>query len=176
MPFIFISGQIGLIPPSMAVPSPSDVGLEVALSFQHIYRIRTALSTSSLSTFDLCYMGFIIWVSATDHVATIATTVQNLFIEQQHRITDMWKEITETRPPFLFVIPLALPKGASVEIQTVLHMIEHDDGAIGRKPPQCYSRSGEDWQIDAWERDGNTFSIIWLRNSSKRLQVLPEIF
>ncbi|PVG03618.1 hypothetical protein CPB86DRAFT_772005 [Serendipita vermifera] len=106
MPVTFISGQIGLIPPSMTMPSPLDVGLEVALSFQHIQRIRNALSTSSLSSADILYMGFIAFIQE----------------DQQHLDVDMLKEITETRPPFLFVIPLALPKGASVEIQTILHI------------------------------------------------------
>ena len=41
---MFISGQIGLIPGSMTMPSPRSLPLEVALSLQHARRISLCMS------------------------------------------------------------------------------------------------------------------------------------
>ncbi|KAF8342589.1 uncharacterized protein EI90DRAFT_2903572 [Cantharellus anzutake] len=41
---LFISGQIGLIPSSMTMPSPKSLPLEVALSLQHVRRIARCMS------------------------------------------------------------------------------------------------------------------------------------
>ena len=44
---VFISGQIGLIPSSLSLPSPQSLAFEVALSFQHVYRVVEALKNNS---------------------------------------------------------------------------------------------------------------------------------
>ena len=44
---MFISGQIGLIPSSLALPSPRSLGLETALSLQHVSRVTDAVSSTS---------------------------------------------------------------------------------------------------------------------------------
>lgn len=41
-PYVFISGQIGLLPPSLTLPSPSSFALETALVFQHTDRVIRA--------------------------------------------------------------------------------------------------------------------------------------
>lgn len=50
---MFISGQIGLIPKNMTLPTPSSIALEMALSLQHAERIAVltmdTLGTSSRS-------------------------------------------------------------------------------------------------------------------------------
>jgi diphthine-ammonia ligase len=43
----FISGQIGLIPSSMALPEPRKLATETALCFQHTHRIADALRAST---------------------------------------------------------------------------------------------------------------------------------
>lgn len=44
---VFISGQIGLIPASMAFPSPKSLAQEIALCFQHADRITRLLVAST---------------------------------------------------------------------------------------------------------------------------------
>lgn len=44
---IFISGQIGLIPSSLTLPSPPSLAIESALSFQNAARVTNALKTNS---------------------------------------------------------------------------------------------------------------------------------
>jgi len=43
----FISGQIGLIPANLSLPSPHDPGTETALVFQHTARVADAVRKSS---------------------------------------------------------------------------------------------------------------------------------
>lgn len=44
---VFISGQIGLIPSSLSLPSPPSLATETALAFQHVDRVKTAVQTTS---------------------------------------------------------------------------------------------------------------------------------
>jgi diphthine-ammonia ligase len=44
---IYISGQIGLIPSSLTLPSPPSLAIETALSFQHVERVTNALKANS---------------------------------------------------------------------------------------------------------------------------------
>lgn len=44
---IFISGQIGLIPSSLNLPSPQSLAQETALSCQHVERVVTALENNA---------------------------------------------------------------------------------------------------------------------------------
>lgn len=44
---MFISGQIGLIPASLSLPSPQDPETETALAFQHVERVVDAVRKSS---------------------------------------------------------------------------------------------------------------------------------
>jgi diphthine-ammonia ligase len=40
---VFISGQIGLIPSNLSLPSPPSVATEIALVFQHVDRVKRAV-------------------------------------------------------------------------------------------------------------------------------------
>ena len=44
---VFISGQIGLIPSSLSLPSPRSLSLESALAFQHVKRLTDVLGSST---------------------------------------------------------------------------------------------------------------------------------
>jgi diphthine-ammonia ligase len=44
---VFISGQIGLIPSSLTLPSPRCLALESALCLQHVKRITDVLKENS---------------------------------------------------------------------------------------------------------------------------------
>ena len=45
--YMFISGQIGLIPANLSLPSPQDPATETALVFQHAERVADAVRKSS---------------------------------------------------------------------------------------------------------------------------------
>ena len=49
---VFISGQIGLIPSSLSIPSPPSIGYETALSSQHVDRVVQALQNTSGGGWD----------------------------------------------------------------------------------------------------------------------------
>ena len=44
---VFVSGQIGLIPSSLSLPSPRSLPLETALAFQHVKRLTDVLGSST---------------------------------------------------------------------------------------------------------------------------------
>lgn len=44
---VFISGQIGLIPSSLSLPSPPSLGYETALACQHVERICKSVSETT---------------------------------------------------------------------------------------------------------------------------------
>ena len=44
---MFISGQIGLIPASLSLPSPQDPATEIAFVFQHTERVADAVRRST---------------------------------------------------------------------------------------------------------------------------------
>jgi diphthine-ammonia ligase len=45
-PYVFVSGQIGLLPASLTLPSPPSFALETALAFQHTDRVIRAANTA----------------------------------------------------------------------------------------------------------------------------------
>lgn len=45
-PYVFVSGQIGLLPSSLTLPSPSSLALETALAFQHTDRVIGAANNT----------------------------------------------------------------------------------------------------------------------------------
>ena len=44
---IWVSGQIGLVPSSLTLPSPPSLAIETALTFQHVDRVTNALKANS---------------------------------------------------------------------------------------------------------------------------------
>lgn len=60
---IFISGQIGLLPSQLTLPSPPSLGLETALASQHVSRITRALKTNSGGGWDGQTQGILYWLA-----------------------------------------------------------------------------------------------------------------
>lgn len=44
---MFISGQIGLIPSTLALPQPQSLAMEVSLASQHVSRVTSVLKSTS---------------------------------------------------------------------------------------------------------------------------------
>ena len=60
---VFISGQIGLIPSSLSLPSPQTLAVEAALSSQHVHRVVDALKNSSGGGWSGHTQGIIYWLA-----------------------------------------------------------------------------------------------------------------
>ena len=58
---VFISGQIGLIPSSLSLPSPPSIGYETALSSQHVDRVVKALQNTSGGGWDGHAQNILYW-------------------------------------------------------------------------------------------------------------------
>ncbi|KAG8823678.1 hypothetical protein FRC17_009262 [Serendipita sp. 399] len=105
---IFISGQIGLIPATMSLPTPSDFRKEIALSLQHAKRIADVLQYQNWEP-----QGFVVWLVDSRNVpSAIGIMMEVIRKESQTGIAS---------PPVLFVVPEALPKGAMGEVQMLAH-------------------------------------------------------
>jgi len=117
---IFISGQIGLIPGQLSLPLPPSLATEMALSCQHVRRVADALRNSSGGG----------WVGYTQLEIYWLQDIHNLLpIKKGHSASKAAKF------PTLFIVVKALPKGAMVEKQVVLHtgrceVVDEDDGEM----------------------------------------------
>ncbi|KAF9008948.1 hypothetical protein BDQ17DRAFT_1398065 [Cyathus striatus] len=111
----FVSGQIGLIPSSLALPSPRSTARELALAMQHVYRIKTVLQSITGNNWTGFPQVMIYWLTDPKNVP---------FAIAAHAFLNI-------QSPSLFIGIKELPRGADVEIQTFLHtgrfMVPTDD-------------------------------------------------
>ncbi|CAG7848447.1 Diphthine--ammonia ligase; AltName: Full=Diphthamide synthase; AltName: Full=Diphthamide synthetase [Serendipita indica DSM 11827] len=146
----FVSGQIGLIPSSMILPSPYEFATEISLSLKHIRSIIKALQTSSL---ELQPYGYIVWLQDSQH---LSSTV---------RAMNVWIEISRSssapsRVPVLVIIPSSLPKGAAVEAQTVLHRQDSNSEETEKLDYVCQSTTLHRLESTKVE-DVDRFTVVW---------------
>ncbi|KAL0949412.1 hypothetical protein HGRIS_009473 [Hohenbuehelia grisea] len=107
---IFISGQIGLIPSKLAMPSPQSLALETALACQHAKRVIDGLRGTMTHWAETTQCN-IYWIAAGQDVNTV---------KQIHTvITEKLGESLEI--PTFFAVVTELPKGALVEKQVLYH-------------------------------------------------------
>ncbi|KAI0732994.1 hypothetical protein C8Q72DRAFT_958352 [Fomitopsis betulina] len=104
---IFISGQIGLIPSSLALPSPPSLALETALSLQHVHRVAAALQNNSGGGLEAHQQGVLYWLHSAQDVPCVRKASETYTLD--------------ATTPLLYAIVAALPKGAQVERQVLLH-------------------------------------------------------
>ncbi|KAG8866931.1 hypothetical protein FRC20_007153 [Serendipita sp. 405] len=112
----FISGQIGLVPSAMSLPTPRDFRKEMVLSLQHINRITEALQHRNPTP-----QGFVVWLVDIQDLLSAAGIMVKA-IESNKGASNEFSS-----PPVLFVVPEALPKGALVEVQTLLHFTTEEE-------------------------------------------------
>ncbi|KAI5123446.1 hypothetical protein M0805_006150 [Coniferiporia weirii] len=104
---IFVSGQIGMRPSSLALPEPPNFPLETALSFQHIHRIVGALQETHGASWQPATQCLIYWLT---HSSKLSILQQ--IGEADHSYASV---------PTLFIGAKSLPKGAQVETQVIVH-------------------------------------------------------
>lgn len=112
---ITISGQIGLIPKSLTLPSPSSLATEFSLSSQHVSRVTGGLRNG--------------WEGLTQSATYFLDDAKNIgIVRKGHKLLNLLDS------PTLFVSVKALPKNALIEKQVLLHTgrrkVEDDEGEI----------------------------------------------
>jgi len=105
---IFVSGQIGLVPSSLSIPSPQNLATEIPLVSQHSDRIVEALSSSSAGGggWDGHAQMILYWVAEERHISYSIAAAQRLDGDAM---------------PTLFLAVKDLPKGALIEKQVLYH-------------------------------------------------------
>jgi len=68
---IFISGQIGLIPSRLALPSPPSLAEELALASQHVARVTQALQDNAGGSWTAHTQLAIYWLTSADDVSHV---------------------------------------------------------------------------------------------------------
>jgi diphthine-ammonia ligase len=126
---VWISGQIGLIPSSLSLPSPSSLPLELALSSQHVGRITSVLRNSTGGRWKGHAQAVIYWLA--DPVHLIHTkrgceihnkvSTSNLSRPFQSCWSSSYGFVKKDDIPTIFLVVKALPKAALVEKQVLLH-------------------------------------------------------
>ncbi|KAJ6486394.1 hypothetical protein C8R47DRAFT_521061 [Mycena vitilis] len=150
---VFISGQIGLIPRSLSLPSPQSLAVETALSLQHVDRVGHALSTSTGG-----------WGGHTQLALYWLANASDLSAVRQGHVTSEPKRAS----PTLFLEVESLPKNALVEKQVMLHtgripVPDEDDGELvvqSRTPVfQQGDHLGVHWEV-SWFEDSTSSCVI----------------
>ncbi|KAI9001096.1 hypothetical protein BD414DRAFT_452111 [Trametes punicea] len=174
---IFISGQIGLVPSSLTLPSPQSLGFETALAFQHVHRIVDALKNNSGGGWTGHYQGIVYWLVNADNVPP----VREASTEYEG----------DSDVPTLFVVVTELPKGALVEKQVILHTgqcdVEDDDGTMVRRSVLPYYEQGQyeglggqvSWEVSRFGEAPSKVALLCVRGESpellKQLQNVPAL-
>ncbi|KAF9464425.1 hypothetical protein BDZ94DRAFT_1297190 [Collybia nuda] len=104
---VFISGQIGLIPGNLALPSPPSLAMEFALASQHIARITEAIRSGSGGGWVGHTQATLYWLADTNHL-----------IQIKEALSIMPEYLSA---PMLFLVVKELPKGAMIEKQVLQH-------------------------------------------------------
>ncbi len=102
---VFISGQIGLIPNSLSLPSPQTLALEAALSFQHVHRVVDALKNNSGGGWSGHTQGIIYWLARKADVPAVCAA-SAAYAE----VSSFPIQISVKRIRRMFISPLGRPR------------------------------------------------------------------
>jgi len=174
---IFISGQIGLVPSSLSLPSRPSLAFETALSFQHVDRVVSALKNNSGGGWDGHEQGVLYWLANENDV--------------QHVKEASGSYEKDACAAVLFIVVSALPKGALVEKQTVLHtgrclMPDEDDMVMRSITPifkrgdrMCLEGSRTHWEISYFNETSSSVALLCFRGEDPKvnshLKDIPEL-
>jgi diphthine-ammonia ligase len=137
--FLFISGQIGLIPSSHSLPTPSSLSLEAALSLQHTKRIKETFKTMYSLSGDLHAAAWVVWADKEDNLVRATRCWRDSQqLGGEWLIIYSWKELMngvvdggmDLASPALFVVAETLPKSALVEVQATFFQAEEIDEEV----------------------------------------------
>ncbi|KAF7352671.1 Diphthine--ammonia ligase [Mycena venus] len=153
---VFISGQIGLIPRSLSLPSPQSLAFETALSLQHVNRVTQALGTNTGGWAGHTQLA-IYWLANASHLPAVL---------QGHSTFE-----SKSTTPTLFLVVEHLPKNALVEKQVLLHTgriaipDEDDDDELVVQNRTPAFQQGDHLDIFHWE-------VSWFDDSNSSCAVI----
>ncbi|KAG9075569.1 hypothetical protein FS749_012756 [Ceratobasidium sp. UAMH 11750] len=158
---IFVSGQIGLIPARMTLPSPPSFATEAALAFQHADRILAALKDGPTSILQ----GAVIWVAGSERLE-LGRHAWDAY-SQERGVQDV---------PAIVVAAKTLPRGAMIEVQVLAHsnrlpdQDEADDSeTLASAAARTTSTRSEDCTLSTRiSRDKSSFSMVLMRNQGTK--------
>ncbi|KAI0776109.1 hypothetical protein BD413DRAFT_649402 [Trametes elegans] len=164
---VFISGQIGLIPSTLTLPTPRSLATEAALAFQHVHRVLVALRTNSGGGWAGHCQAAVYWLTSARAVAPVRDASAG-FAE-------------DARAPTLFVVVPELPKGALVEKQVMVHTglcdVEEDDGTVVRRDVVPVYETGQyesaggkvSWEVSAFRETPSKVALVCVRGEDQEL-------
>ncbi|KAL1747673.1 hypothetical protein HDZ31DRAFT_80245 [Schizophyllum fasciatum] len=160
---VFVSGQIGLIPASLTLPTPASLATETALAFQHAERIVEAVKTNGGSGWEGQVQSAVYWLA------------DGADARHVNRARDVYDE-SHGEVPSLFVAVKALPKGALVEKQIFVHsgrceVRDEEDGEITMERKKAIFHSGEGdsqiyWELSEFAENTSRCAVIWAENGT----------
>ncbi|OCH92905.1 hypothetical protein OBBRIDRAFT_811409 [Obba rivulosa] len=165
---IFLSGQIGLRPSDLTLPTPQSLAQETGLSCQHVERIVDALRNNSGGGWTGYHQGIIYWLTKTSDMLHV-------------------RKASQDHPaPVLFAVVSALPKGAIVEKQVLSHTgqcLVDDDGDQAQLTYVIGNLAdGSDlvhWEVSRFSETESTIAMITIRGDfehvSPRLKKVTEL-
>ncbi|KAI0650350.1 hypothetical protein C8Q79DRAFT_380328 [Trametes meyenii] len=165
---VFISGQIGLIPSSLALPSPQSLAFETALAFQHVHRVVKALKNNSGGGWAGHYQGIVYWLARAGDLPPVREASAQFE--------------GDSEAPTLFVVVPELPKGALVEKQVILHtgqadVPDEDDGTVVRRNVEPLYEKGEcgtlngalHWEVSSFRETPSKVVLVCVRGEDREL-------
>lgn len=162
------------MPSTMTMPEPLDVAKEMALSLQHVRRVRGVLPLTSSPEDPALYMGLVVWVAATEILPAMAEAV--LTAMNLHGTSRVYgSDHSGVCPPVLFVVPAALPKGATVEVQAIFQTIHSPDDEHPRLNASITTRYGSELREESSElSNGRSFTIFWFNQNCEFLSTASD--
>ena len=153
----------------MVLPVPLDVAKEMTLSLQHVRRIREVLPLTSSTEDAALYLGVIIWAALTETLPALVAAFR-FAIKLNGTSSASSSEPDAACPPALFVVPVALPKDASVEVQTIFQAVHASDD----EHPNLSSIDVVNLDTDLLQQsrklsNGRSFTVSWFNQSGKRV-------
>ncbi|KAI5830420.1 hypothetical protein K523DRAFT_381775 [Schizophyllum commune Tattone D] len=158
---VFVSGQIGLIPASLAFPSPASLSTETALAFQHAERIVEAVQSNNGGGWTGQVQSAVYWL-AEGADARHVNAAREVYDAKHGQI------------PSLFAAVKALPKGALVEKQIVVHtgrcaIRDEEDDEITIESRKATFKSGKSgntgsklyWESSSFAENTSRCAIVW---------------
>lgn len=120
---IFISGQIGLMPSTLTLPSPQSLAMETALACQHADRVVKALQSNSGGGWNGHIQLVMYWMVNFSDLQHMKSSVQHL-VRVIFRLSPCSAQLIFLQDPEALVLFLgvpSLPKDALIEKQVVVH-------------------------------------------------------
>ena len=150
----FMAGQIPLVPASLSLVSPPSFERDVALSLQHVRRVRTAAAREARWRAMGTCEGVVCWIAEHDdwdarwrkacHGWAASSGLVRLFRSfRVHILLQIFTLSLQSSAPAVFVSAAVLPRQASIEWQATFDTGEGDDDGDDN------DSAGEDTEADA---------------------------